>query len=261
MPGPERTRQLGLHRLRRTEGGVQPGMLPRERLVALVDLVREEDGLGLAVGPEHDRLRCRTLPPEPCQDPGKSLPDLRQRVHVNGHRTGHDHSVLKLVQLRLDGGPAAGSKVTCVVIACTSESLSIQQVAQRTGFSEPTLRYYEQIGLFGPVERDESSGHRRYGPGLVETIESLACLRTSGMPIEDMRSYLELLPRGLGAAAALRELFASHAYRIAGEIARLEARHRYLQAKTALWAARERGDAKAEAEALDSVTRAIEGLR
>lgn len=142
-----------------------------------------------------------------------------------------------------------------------ARALSIQQVAQRTGFSEPTLRYYEQVGLFGPVERDESSGHRRYSPGLVETIESLACLRTSGMSIEDMRRYLEMLPQGRGAAVGLRELFARHAGRIAGDIARLEARRRYLEAKAGLWAARERGDASAETAAVEAVMRAIQGLR
>jgi hypothetical protein len=51
MIGTERAWQLGLHRLSRAERGVQPGMLPRERLVALVDLVREENGLGLRCDP------------------------------------------------------------------------------------------------------------------------------------------------------------------------------------------------------------------
>ena len=41
-------------------------------------------------------------------------------------------------------------------------ALTIQDVSRRCGLSEPTLRYYEQVGLIGPVERDESSGHRRY---------------------------------------------------------------------------------------------------
>jgi DNA-binding transcriptional MerR regulator len=40
--------------------------------------------------------------------------------------------------------------------------LPIQEVARRTGFSESTLRYYERIGLVGPVPRDQSSSHRRY---------------------------------------------------------------------------------------------------
>jgi DNA-binding transcriptional MerR regulator len=39
-------------------------------------------------------------------------------------------------------------------------ALTIQDVSRRSGLSEPTLRYYEQVGLIGPVERDESSGYR-----------------------------------------------------------------------------------------------------
>jgi hypothetical protein len=94
----ERARQLDLHGLRRSKGGIQPRALPRQRLVPFVDLVREKDCLGLAVRPECDRLRCRALPPEPGEDPREPLSCLRQRVHMNHHRIGHRASVLKLVQ-------------------------------------------------------------------------------------------------------------------------------------------------------------------
>jgi len=40
--------------------------------------------------------------------------------------------------------------------------LTIQQVSRRSGLSEPTLRYYEEVGLIGPVGRDARSGHRCY---------------------------------------------------------------------------------------------------
>jgi MerR family transcriptional regulator, copper efflux regulator len=40
--------------------------------------------------------------------------------------------------------------------------LTIQDVSRRSGLSEPTLRYYEEVGLIGPIDRDASSGHRRY---------------------------------------------------------------------------------------------------
>ncbi|MEV0379487.1 MerR family DNA-binding transcriptional regulator [Nonomuraea sp. NPDC050643] len=39
--------------------------------------------------------------------------------------------------------------------------LTIQDVSRLSGLSEPTLRYYEKIGLIDPVDRNESSGHRR----------------------------------------------------------------------------------------------------
>jgi hypothetical protein len=33
-------------------------------------------------------------------------------------------------------------------------ALTIQETSRRTGLSEPTLRYYEEVGLIGPVDRD-----------------------------------------------------------------------------------------------------------
>jgi MerR family copper efflux transcriptional regulator len=66
-------------------------------------------------------------------------------------------------------------------------TISIQDAARRTGLSEPTLRYYEEVGLVGPVLRDPSSGHRRYGTADLDTLEALACLRAVGVGIEDMR--------------------------------------------------------------------------
>jgi len=61
--------------------------------------VREQDTLGLAMRPEGDRFGRRALPPEPREDPGEPLPDLRQRVHVDHYRIGHGVTVLKLVQV------------------------------------------------------------------------------------------------------------------------------------------------------------------
>src|ERR1700733_7036411 len=68
-------------------------------------------------------------------------------------------------------------------------ALTIQQVSRRSGLSEPTLRYYEEVGLIGPVDRDERSGHRRYGDDDLDVLQALACLRALGMGIEDMRTY------------------------------------------------------------------------
>jgi MerR family copper efflux transcriptional regulator len=60
-------------------------------------------------------------------------------------------------------------------------ALTIQDVSRRSGLSEPTLRYYEQVGLIGPIVRDESSGHRRYREDDVDTLQALACLRAMGV--------------------------------------------------------------------------------
>jgi MerR family copper efflux transcriptional regulator len=123
---------------------------------------------------------------------------------------------------------------------------TIQEVARRTGLSEPTLRYYEDAGLIGPIERDASSGHRRYGTGDVEVLEILACLRAVGVGIEDMRTYQRNRERGHEAAGEQRDLLLRHAERVEAEIDAQYTRLAYLREKAAMWDARDRGDKAAE---------------
>ena len=136
--------------------------------------------------------------------------------------------------------------------------LTIQDVSRRSGLSEPTLRYYEEIGLIGPVDRDARSGHRRYRDEDLDVLQALACLRALGMGIEDMRTYQANRGRGgRSVAAEQRDLLARHAERIEAEIAALHTRLDYLREKSALWDARARGDAAAEAEAQQRVHAAL----
>ncbi|APE15334.1 MerR family transcriptional regulator [Mycolicibacterium pallens] len=127
-----------------------------------------------------------------------------------------------------------------------TRDLTIQEVSRQSGLTESALRYYERIGLIDPVPRDESSGHRRYPPKVVEAIESLSCLRSTGMSVHDMRTYVDNMRRGAAAAADQRQLFDDHARRLADDIARLQVRQQYVAAKAQLWAARERGDSATE---------------
>jgi DNA-binding transcriptional MerR regulator len=128
-------------------------------------------------------------------------------------------------------------------------TLTIQDVSRRSGLSEPTLRYYEEIGLIGPVARDERSGHRRYREEDLDTLQALACLRAMGVSIEDMRTYQANRERGPEAAGEQRDLLLRHAERIEAQIAMLRVHLEYLEKKAALWDARDRRDAEAEAEA------------
>jgi MerR family transcriptional regulator, aldehyde-responsive regulator len=139
--------------------------------------------------------------------------------------------------------------------------LSIQEVARRTGFSESTLRYYERIGLIDPVPRVTSSSHRRYAAETVDTLDALACLRSTGMGIDDMRAYLNGVAEGLTAAPRMVALFAAHARRLERELAALRVRQAYTAAKVALWRARVEGDRAAEQEAAAGVLRIMGQLR
>src|ERR1700735_1579271 len=109
-------------------------------------------------------------------------------------------------------------------------ALTIQEMPGRSGLSEPTLRYYEEVGLIGPVDRDARSGHRRYGDSDLDVLQALACLRALGMGIEDMRTYQANRRRtGRAVAAEQRDLLARHSMRIEAEIAALHSRLDYLR--------------------------------
>lgn len=128
-------------------------------------------------------------------------------------------------------------------------TLTIQEVARQSGLSEPTLRYYEEVGLLGPIARDASSGHRRYGESDLDAAQVLACLRAMGVGIEDMRTYLANRRLGHAAAGEQREILLRHAERVEEQIATLHVHLDYLRVKAALWDARDHADAAAEAEA------------
>ena len=79
----------------------------------------------------------------------------------------------------------------------TSAGLTITEVANRTGLSRHTLRYYERDGLMLGVDRDRS-GHRSYSEGDLGWIELITKLRATGMPIREVRRYAELVRAGDG---------------------------------------------------------------
>jgi DNA-binding transcriptional MerR regulator len=138
--------------------------------------------------------------------------------------------------------------ISDIPIAQTEATLTIKQMADLSGMSEYTLRYYEKIGLIEPIPRDGSSGHRRYSAETVRIVERLSCLRASGFSLDEMRLYLQQRKRGDAAAAEQKTLFLAHAEEVAEEIRKLQIRQRYLSGKVAYWDARLGGDLERAAQ-------------
>ncbi len=85
---------------------------------------------------------------------------------------------------------------------------SISQAAEKCGLSQHTLRWYERIGLLGPVTRT-SDGRRRYSDGDLEWLGLINKLRETGMPVKEMQRYAELVKSGTGEQERI-ELFKRH---------------------------------------------------
>ncbi|MFF7250195.1 MerR family transcriptional regulator [Embleya sp. NPDC008237] len=101
-------------------------------------------------------------------------------------------------------------------------SLSIGEVAERTGLSVHALRFYEREGLLvGPVQRT-SGGRRRYTSLDVEWLLICVKLRESGMPLVDLKHFAELVRRGPGNEAERLQLLDAHRQRVDAQIQALE---------------------------------------
>src|SRR5258708_5672098 len=61
----------------------------------------------------------------------------------------------------------------------------IAEVAERTGFSTPTLRYYEQIGLL-PVSERTPAGYRLYDDRSIERLTFVARAKQLGCTLEEI---------------------------------------------------------------------------
>ncbi|MEV5652784.1 MerR family transcriptional regulator [Nocardia sp. NPDC052254] len=83
---------------------------------------------------------------------------------------------------------------------------SIGDVAERSGLSRDTLRWYERIGLMDYIGRD-SSGKRRFSDRDLNWLHLISCLRATGMSVADMVHYAELVRAGDGTTAERLEMF------------------------------------------------------
>ncbi len=70
--------------------------------------------------------------------------------------------------------------------------LQIGQVADRTGLSLRTIRFYEENGLVRPTSRTQG-GFRLYGEDDVARLEVITRMKPLGFSIEEMQELLTLL--------------------------------------------------------------------
>lgn len=106
------------------------------------------------------------------------------------------------------------------------------QVAEETGFSLDTLRYYERIGLLDGIERN-SGGRRVFTEDDVNWLRILRCLRDTGMPIARMVRYAELVRSGDETIAERLEVLEEHDEDINRKIELLRQEQDHIRAKIA----------------------------
>lgn len=104
-----------------------------------------------------------------------------------------------------------------------SPGLAIADAAQALGLSTDALRYYERDGLLLRAVPRSASGHRRYQPEDLRWIELVTKLRSTGMPIREVRRYAELVRAGDGNEDVRLELLHAHRRQVLADLAEVTA--------------------------------------
>jgi DNA-binding transcriptional MerR regulator len=97
----------------------------------------------------------------------------------------------------------------------------ISELAERTGFTASTLRYYEQVGLV-PAAR-ATNGYRSYTDDQLVRLQFIARAKRLGLSLDDIRDLVRIWDGGscAGVKARLGELIATRSGDIAARITEL----------------------------------------
>jgi MerR family transcriptional regulator, repressor of the yfmOP operon len=88
--------------------------------------------------------------------------------------------------------PAAPAAAAPAPAAGTEPTLRIGEVADRTGVTPRTIRYWEEIGLLGAAHERPERKHRLYAEADVERIAEIVRLRDLlGLSLEQLSQLLE----------------------------------------------------------------------
>ena len=81
-------------------------------------------------------------------------------------------------------------------LAAPEAGLKIGEVAQVSGLSVKTIRYYEEIGLLTPTVSRSESGYRLFGDGIVSRLGFIKRSQSLGLSLHEIKEILGTHDRG-----------------------------------------------------------------
>ena len=100
--------------------------------------------------------------------------------------------------------------------------LKIGEVANRSGVSPKTIRFYEEAGIIKRAARGENH-YRSYGEADIQTLRFIQRARALGFPLKDISKLLELYRNGKRASRTVKKLALEHVAELDRKIAEMTA--------------------------------------
>ncbi len=99
-------------------------------------------------------------------------------------------------------------------MAASDVTMTIGELASRSGFSSKTIRYYESIGLM-PEPARRPSGYRDYGAAALERLAFLRKAKQLGLSLDEIRQVAALADSGTRPCEHVLALLDAHLARVA----------------------------------------------
>lgn len=86
---------------------------------------------------------------------------------------------------------------------------SINEVAKICDLSPYTIRFYDKEGLLPFISRSKS-GKREFSESGLDLVKLICCLKNTGMPIKEIKRYIDLCMQGSETAEQRKEIMGAH---------------------------------------------------
>lgn len=108
---------------------------------------------------------------------------------------------------------------------------TVKQISEITGISAHTLRFYDNEGLFPFVSRDKNN-IRLFSENNLDWINFVHCLRATGMPLADIKQYIDLCEQGKDTALERYNIILKQKEKAEQEIIKMQKQLELLKNKT-----------------------------
>lgn len=95
---------------------------------------------------------------------------------------------------------------------------TIKEISAETGITPYTLRYYEREGILPNVKRDPS-GNRLYDEESREWLNFILSLRSTGMPLAEIKEYVDLYKEGESTFTKRKQMMLKHKEKVEKDVA------------------------------------------
>lgn len=102
------------------------------------------------------------------------------------------------------------------------KDMFIGELAERTGVSPKTVRYYEDIGLLSPPART-AAGYRNYDELAFDRLAFVKSARAAGLTLAEIRTVISIRDQGTAPCGHVVELLAQKERAVAEQVDTLQA--------------------------------------